>query len=239
VAVATFYDALIIQGTYNASGDHNEVSVETKADTLEKTVFSNDTHVFAPGLRSIELSGKGYVQYDDSITPKAVDFQDFNAVSVSNPFTVASSTAAGATAYLGTLVNSEYSWTLKNDALGMFDIKAKAGNVFTRGTLVVPLAAYTASAVSTIYQLGALSATQKLYACLHVTAFNGTSLDALVKSNDTNNTTTPTTRITFTTAAAVTSEFKQVSGAITDTYWYIDYAFVGTSVTFAVSFGVR
>lgn len=241
MALENFYDAVILFGAYDYSADHNEVRVERKVDPLEFTRFGHTNHVFKSGLRSDEVSGKGWLNIDDSTTPVAADKSLFDSIAAAaKPMTISSASADGSIAYLLQGVSSDYSWTMKNDALGQFDFAVKCGgDGAVRGRLVLPLATYSASAVGSIYELGAVSATQKVYAALHVTEWNATSLDVLVKSNDTNDTVTPTTRITFTQATAVTSEWKSLAGAITDTYWYVDFTLVGTSAKFSVSVGIR
>lgn len=240
MAVDVFYDALILIGEYDLSADQNEVKVDRKVDMKENTRFGHTEHRFLPALQELDVDGKGFVSYDDASTPKAVDANISALIgSTAKALTIAPSNTDGAYATIGQIVAAEYNRTLNVSELGEFTFKARCAGQVTRGRLVLPMASRTASAVSTIYQLGALSALQKVIATLHVSEFDGTSLDVLVKSNDTNNTTTPTTRITFAQATAPTSEIKTVAGAITDQYWYVDFTFVGTSVKFAVAFGVR
>lgn len=240
MAVNLFYDALILHGSVNVSADHNEVKLEQKADIKDVTRFGHTTHINAATLRGLEAEGKGWVQFDDSVTPMLIDGTLYPLIgAASKAYTLAESTPDGATAYVGKTTASDYSVNLKNDEIGMFEFKVKCSEKFTRGRLILPLTSRVASGTGTIYQLGALSASQILIANLHVTAFDGSTLDVVVKSNDTNNTTTPTSRITFAQATGVTSEFKTVSGAITDTYWYVDFTFTGNSFTAAVAAGIK
>jgi hypothetical protein len=240
VALENFYDAEILAGPWRISGDANEVSVEQKQDTLECTRFGNTEHRYHPGLQSIEISGKGYVNFDGSTTPVGLDSALTAEISASaKAFTVAEKTTDGAIAYLAKTVQEMYSWDLKQAELGRFDFKVKGNHRHARGKIILPLTSRTVSGTGTIFQLGALTATQRLVAALHVTEFVGTSLDVVIKSNDTNNTTTPTTRITFDQLTAAGSDFDEVAGAITDTYWYAEFTFVGTSFKAAVSAGIR
>jgi hypothetical protein len=178
------------------------------------------------------------LQFDDSATPKAVDYF-YTTVGTEKVMTIAASRADGATAYLGNMISEDRPADFKVGEFGMFDFKFKCAGQHTRGIMGMPLTSRTATGNGTIYQLGALTSVQKMLAALHVTEFVGTSLDVIVYSNDTNNTTTPTARITFTQATGMTAEFKEVAGAITDTYWYVGWTFVGTSFKAAVSLGVR
>ncbi|MDP3939934.1 MAG: hypothetical protein Q8R92_17590 [Deltaproteobacteria bacterium] len=90
-------------------------------------------------------------------------------------------------------------------------------------------------------QLGAVSATQKVYAALHV--FSVVSAPAAVitvESDDNSDFTSATTRITFTTVTAATSEFLSLAGAITDDWWRCSFTVdgVGNEVEFLLSVGI-
>ena len=244
MAISYMNDAKIIFGSYNYSGDMNEVKVTLGADMLEKTVFGNTEHQFTRGMTNFEAEANGFIQFDDASTPKAVDYQlateMLAANSVARPFTIAYG-AEGSTAYLGRGFAGDYSPSLTPTGLGTFSFKIGASHQITRGALLVePSTRSGASGNGGIVQLGALSATQKMIACLHVLQFNGTTLSVTLNSNDTNNTTTPTSRIAFTAATGVGSEFKETAvGAITDTYWYVSWTFTGTNFKAAVSAGIR
>jgi hypothetical protein len=238
MALEVFTDAVVLFGQWNLSGDSNDVKVERKVDMKESTRWGATEHRFQAGLMELEASGKGMLQFDDSATPKAVDYF-YTTVGTEKVMTIAASRADGATAYLGNMISEDRPADFKVGEFGMFDFKFKCAGQHTRGIMGMPLTSRTATGNGTIYQLGALTSVQKMLAALHVTEFVGTSLDVIVYSNDTNNTTTPTARITFTQATGMTAEFKEVAGAITDTYWYVGWTFVGTSFKAAVSLGVR
>ena len=240
MAVAMLYDAEIVVGTYDLSGDHNSIKVETTTDALDCTVMGAVNRTYCQGIRSMKANGSGFVQFDDSTTPKAVDFNLSTALTAGIlPVSIAHSSADGATAYLGQMVAADYMKDINVTELGKFDFSMECANRYTRGFTVLPLQSRVASVTaSTIYQLGALSSSQRLLANLHVTAFTGTSLVVTVQRNDTNNTTTPATAITFTTATGVTSEAKELAGPITDTYFYVTTTFTGTSYSAFVTFGI-
>ncbi len=90
-------------------------------------------------------------------------------------------------------------------------------------------------------QLGALSATQKLYAILFATAKTTfTSAVFKVQSDDNSGFTTPTDRITFTTVTGLTSEMPAaVAGVVADDWWRITCSsFTGTSLTIYAAVGI-
>jgi hypothetical protein len=89
-----------------------------------------------------------------------------------------------------------------------------------------------------------VSASQKMYAALHVRSVSGTNptLDVVVQS-DTVGFPSATSRITFSQATATTNrhQFSSVAGAITDDYWRVSYTIGGTGTptfSFAVTVGI-
>jgi hypothetical protein len=111
-----------------------------------------------------------------------------------------------------------------------------------RGLLVHNATRTATGAASAGYQLGALSASQRLYAALHVFEVSGTTptLDAVIESDNASNFPSATTRITFAQKTAAGSEWSSVLGAITDDWWRVSFTISGTnpSFRFAVVAGI-
>jgi hypothetical protein len=159
---------------------------------------------------------------------------------------ICTNSADGSTAYL--LQSIPLSYTPVQGAVGDLAMGTISGSSSTgpvvRGTLLHPSStARTSSSTGTGRQLGAVAAGQSLYAALHVISASGTTptLAVIVQSDDNAGFTTPTTRITFTTATGKTSQMSSVAGAITDTYWRVSYTIGGTSTptfAFAVTAGI-
>jgi hypothetical protein len=78
--------------------------------------------------------------------------------------------------------------------------------------------------------LGAVSATQSIYAALHVLTVTGTdpTLDVVLESDADGAAGGETARITFAQATAETSEWASLAGAVTDTYWRASWTIGGT-----------
>ena len=128
-------------------------------------------------------------------------------------------------------------------AMGSLSGSSSTGPV-VRGQLIHPSnVSRTTSSTGTGRQLGAVSATQSVYAALHVISASGTSptLDVIVQSDDNAGFTTPTTRLTFTQATGRTSQMTSLAGALTDDYWRVSYTIGGTGTptfAFAVTCGI-
>jgi len=101
----------------------------------------------------------------------------------------------------------------------------------------------TTSTSTTGTQFGAVAAGQRLSASLHVLTLSGTSptLAVKVQSDDNSGFSSPTDRITFSTASTRSGQFAYINGPVTDDYWRVTWTIGGSStptVAFAVSFGI-
>lgn len=115
--------------------------------------------------------------------------------------------------------------------LAMGELSGAGTGVAVRGTLMHPPAtSRTSSSTGTAYELGAITATQRMYCSAHVTFHSGTS-EALILKLQSSATEggSYTDRITFTTVSdALGSEWKSVIGAVTDTWWRAAWTISGS-----------
>mgnify|MGYP000879394114 CR=1 FL=1 len=117
------------------------------------------------------------------------------------------------------------------------------GHKLVRGLLEANRTVTSSSNTTGSNTLGAVSASQRLSASLHVFTLSGTSptLTVKVQSDDNSGFTTPTDRITFSAATTRSGQFSYINGAVTDTYWRVSWAIGGTgtpTVAFAVALGI-
>jgi hypothetical protein len=125
--------------------------------------------------------------------------------------------------------------------MGKFELGFGYDTIFTQGLVGHPLAARTTTGTGTAVAKTGPTATQKLYAALHVTAYSGIT-NAVIKVQSDDNVAFPsaTDRITFATVTGLTNEFASVAGAFnTETHLRVSWTITGVgSVSFAVSFAV-
>lgn len=157
------------------------------------------------------------------------------------PQSLAIGSAEGSTAYVWSGLNTAYTPVMGAPGeLAMASLSGVADGPIARGTLMHTTGtARTTTGNGTIRQLGSVAASQRLYANLHVAAMSGTAAPTLivkVQSDDAVGFTTPTDRITFSTATGKTTQATNVAGAITDTFWRVTWTITGTTPSFA--FGV-
>jgi len=219
---------------YDLTGYTNAIAINYGADIKEVTTFGDDTHTNTGGLKSVEVAHEGY--WDGTTQDPAT----FGLVGVNDkPMTMAPTTgAAGEPAYFFKSALSQYS---TGEAVGEvlpFSVSGQASDGdLIRGTILINGTAVAASSSTSGTQLGAVSATQSVHASLHVTSASGT-LDVVVQSDVDNTFATPANQITFTQATAIGSEILSTAGAITDTWWRIDYTVSGT-FSFIVAVGIQ
>lgn len=117
------------------------------------------------------------------------------------------------------------------------------GHKLVRGRLEANRTVTSSSNTTGSNSLGALSASQRLSASLHVFTLSGTSptLAVKVQSDDNSGFSSPTDRITFSTASTRSGQFAYINGAVTDSYWRVAWTIGGSAsptVAFAVALGV-
>jgi len=114
--------------------------------------------------------------------------------------------------------------------LATASLSGRGSGVTVRGTLMHPPAtSRTSSSTGTAYQLGAITAAQRMFCSAHVTLTSGTSEQLVLKlQSSATEGGSYSDRITFTTATDVTSEWSSVAGAVTDTWWRASWTISGS-----------
>jgi hypothetical protein len=239
-------DSTVYLDGKDLSGDSNAITVTAESDEVDVTNFgSSGTREFLAGLKSFSAQLQGFTSHATG----AADPTLFTQWGVSDA--IFSASAEGDDGDIGFFTKSvEMSLQPWGGAVGeasKFDASFRGrGQPLVRGTILHPGdTARTSTATGTGRQLGAVSATQKVYATLHVLSVSGTSSPTLtvkVQSDDNAGFTSATDRITFTGATAAGAQWATpVSGAITDDYWRATYTISGTnpSFLFAVLVGIQ
>lgn len=226
---------------YNFSGDANALALDYGAEAKDDTTFGAGTRANLGGLKTIAASAEGFITFGAD----TIDEYLFSKVSVGDElFSASPAGVEGEPGFSFLAVHAQYN---PGEAVGeiiKFGLKANAnGAPFVRGTVMLN-GTKTATGNGTARQLGAVGATQRLYAGLHVFTVSGTTptLDATVKSDDGVGFASPTTRITFAQKTARGFEWAtSVAGPITDDWWRIDYTIGGGSPSFlfAVIVGIQ
>lgn len=230
--IQIFKNAEILLSGYDISGDSNKVALSSKADVKDRTTFNNTARRRVCGLLDTSISAEGF--FDPA---KDAGLFDFIA---SGEKIIAVSPAAGIAGdlvYFAKCQTAEY--TPMEGAIGelaAFRLSGQGSGPLIRGK-VLERGAKTATAPGTAANIGAVLATQKVYACSHVLAVSGTNptLDLKIQSDDALSMSSPIDRITFDQMTTVGAQWKELAGPITDTWWRVNYTLGGIDPSFVIA----
>lgn len=221
---------------YDVSGDIKGVNVVASAELLDDTTFGDTTRSRKGGLHDVAFSAAGF--WNAAASPAGIDDILWARVGVADvPVSVAPLTGAGGeTAYTFRANIGEYVPGGEIGQLLAFTVSAQAsgGSGLVRGTVLFNAIGQTASGNGTKFTVGAVSATQRMYAALHVLGAGTGTFDAILQSDADGSAGGETNRITFAQASGITSEWKSVAGPITDTLWRLNYTIAGGAPSFDV-----
>lgn len=226
---------------YDFTSDLNQVSITTSVDDQDNTVFGlGGFRSRIGGLRNVEASLSGFYQ---SATLNAPDPQAFLQLGTADQVvTMAPDDAEGTTAYMFQGGKFSYNWGGSIGDVLPFDLDVMGTNAvgLVRGNIVKAKGNVSATGASgTAWNGGNVSASQYLYATFHVFSA-GTTITAVVQSDDNAGFTTPTTRITFGPITTVGGTWGvRLAGPLTETHYRFNItAITGTfSVAGAIGIG--
>jgi len=235
-----FRDAAVWMDGHDVTGRINSVALNTGAELQDATVLGDKARRRRAGLHLVTVNVEGL--YDADAAEKAL----FDNLGIANvPITIGPvDNVEGSLCYSFSAVEGEYQIGGQIGEMHRFSMAAESDqDDLIRGTLMKN-GTETATGTGTARQLGAVGATQKVYAALHVLAASGTTptLDVTIESDDLVGFASSTTRITFAQANAVGSEWgPPKAGALTDDFWRVAWTIGGgtPSFTFVVFLGIQ
>ncbi|MFH1117917.1 MAG: hypothetical protein V1792_28685 [Pseudomonadota bacterium] len=236
---------------FDLTSDLNQVNLNYGAAMQDGTVFLDGTRINKPGLYDLSFNHAGFVQYGAGL----IDETLFNKIGASaSPMSVvpepggaSGAIAAADRGFLSSVVEATYTPGGPVGDLLKFGVTGVgAGYPLVRGLVLEPgVAERTVTGTGTIVLGVATSATQYLYGLIHVTSFTAGTLAVIIQSAAAVGFSGPSTRITFDTASARTSQFAvPVAGGAgapyTDTYYRVSYTIAGGGTwKFLVLVGVQ
>jgi len=243
-------DAQILAGGYDVSGVTNQVALEYGAEALDDTHFGDTTRIAKGGLKTVELSLSGHMEYGDTSIDKIL-FDNLGGPASAEPIAdplslIAEGGQFGEVGYFFRPlltsfppVSGEVGELVPYEA----QLVSRTGAPLIRSEVMHDTdTARTATGNGSGSQIGALATAQdSMYLALHVIAASvADTLDITVESDDNSGFTSATTRITAVQATAVSAQYLSVAGPITDDWWRIVFTIGGTapSFTFAALLGI-
>lgn len=228
-------DCRMVVGPYALHSSLDQISLTASKAELSSKRMGDIAECYVPGLQDISLNASGFWASDaiaTSLEPDTILYPRINPTlePVAWPVTICPPNAPAATpgahgnlAY--NVVGKQYTLNGPQGTHGetaKFSVSTRAssaGGGLYRGTVALAAASVSATTTGTGVQLGALSATQKLVAVLHVTALNGGSWVLTIESDNDVGFATPTTRATFSAITSIGTLVVETNGAITDDWF--------------------
>lgn len=231
-------NAKIYFAAYDISGEANAHVIAHTVDLPEDLGYGDTWKQRLIGARSMNCSIAGNIDLAgaddfDTVMNDAIGVSDIPLIICPEGADVEDA------AEFGTVLQSQYTPQASHGQVFKYGLTTELKNRrWTLGKVLwAPATVVTATGNGTAVQLGAVTATQYIWAAIAVIAkdpASGSSCVVALQSASDAIFTTPTTRVTFTSFDAITSEAAApVAGAITDTYWrMIVSTFAGTSMQF-------
>lgn len=249
-------DLALWMGGWDFTSFCNSINIGASKAEQGNGRFGDSGEVFHWGLEQVTAEAGGFHSSESATAPDPAIFSRINPSSTpsAQPLLVIPPNSPGDTpntagniGYLVTGNQFAYNFGGPHGELLQFSTPTRLATTFAlcRQTLMNPKASVSATTTGAGQQLGALTATQKLYVSFHVFSISGTGQWTLtVESDDNASFTSATTRDTF---ASVdqdddpTGVTRIISGAITDDYWRaVLTEDSGTStIAYAVSMGIK
>ncbi len=240
-------DARLFMAGADMSGFGNKIELNEEAEVKTVTNWrSGGAREVKAGIHGCDIMGEGHWEAGDLGKP---DDALFAAKRTLDPWSAApqsdSDLAAGGIMYLVKALKTKMNvWGDVGEVAG-WSGEARSTWPLVRGVCAHPSGVpRTANGNGTGVQLGAVAADKYIYANLHVLSVAGTATPTLtvkIQSDDNSGFTTPTDRLTFTGATAISGQALRVKGPFTDTWWRAVWTITGTdpSFLFLASMGIE
>lgn len=225
---------------YNWTSNINSCSIDYGVDPQDATTFADTTKINKAGLMTATASFQGFYSTDAVDEPDDILFGHVGGAS--KLFTVfPEGLTDGNVGFSVPTARTKYSPGASVGEMFAFEAEGEADARLIRPTILTT-STETATGSGTSRQVGAVGATETLYAILHVTATSGTTqtFDLLLRSDDNSGMTSPTTRVTFSqVTTSVTAQYAApVVGAITDDWWDASWTISGSTPSFTFVMGM-
>jgi hypothetical protein len=243
MAPITLVNAFAYVGGHDFTADSNALSFNAEVAENDATTFRDGGwKKFGPGgLKNGSLAMGGFWQ---SAASDAVDPILWNDLAVADrPMTFGPTETEGSLALMWQGAHYQYQLGGELGGLLPFSLEARNSNRegVVRGQLAKAMASVSATGVlGSVLNLGAVGATQYLYATLHVLGTPGTSVTVQLQSDDSAGFASPTTRATIgPLTSAGGTWMTRVAGAIADTHYRFNVSAITGTFVLAGAIGVQ
>lgn len=236
-------NARLFTGGVDLTTVNNKVELSAEREQKETTSFGSSgwTESIA-GLGQTEINGEG--QWEANAVDKVDDILWAQLAGLTSWTVSPNAGAVGDIAYFTNALTGMYQLGGQVGDVAPWTAKAMSSWPLVRGAIAHPSGtARTATGTGTAQQLGAVSATQNLYAALHVLSVSGTATPTLtvtIQSDNASGFPSSATALSFAAATAIGGQILRVPGALTDDWFRPQWTISGTnpSFLFVVAFGI-
>lgn len=231
-------------GHLDLSGHTNSVTFGPLARAMQDATTFNDGGYQAqkPGLVSGAATVSGFADWADGAISEEISVDQLGSqyafTVVPNP---TGTVAAGDACWLSRGVIGSQELPMTNGEMAGSSIELAYDAAVAQGFVAHPAAARTVTGTGTGVAVTGPTASQSMYASLHVLAYSGlTSVVFKVQTDDGSGFASASDRITFDTVTATGSQFASVAGDFsTETHARVTWTVTGTgSVSFFAAVGV-
>lgn len=236
-------NARLFTGGADLTSVNNKLEVSAERAAVDTTNFGSSgwTESLA-GLGETEINAEGFWEATDA---GKVDDAMWAQLGGLTSWTASPNTGAVADlAYFTSALTGSYQLGGEVGDVAPWTAKAAGSWPLVRGVIAHPSGtARTVTGTGTAQSLGAVSATQNLYAALHVLSVTGTvtpTITVTIQSDSAEAFPSSATVLSFAAATAIGGQILRVPGAITDTWFRPQWTISGTdpSFLFVVAFGI-
>jgi hypothetical protein len=246
MGVLALTSAFIYMGPLDFTGSSDELLLRAEAQTPECTTWrSNRWREYKQTLKTSMLSSGGFWSCSSA---NDVDPEFFNNLGTGGQVVTAGlQETEGEIAHIMRKLPTQVSFfegSVGDLSRAKIEGAGSDGSIGQiRGKLFKAFGTVTGTgATGTGIQLGAISADQSLYGTLHTFGTPGSSITAIVQSDDNSGFTTPTTRATFNGGSITTAAgfwLTPVAGAISDDWWRLSISAISGTWVIASALAIR
>ncbi len=240
MAIEILNDVEFLFNQFRVTSFMNAAALTHEAEALDETVMGmqeggTTTRARKAGLRSwnVEIGG-----FADTTLLTGSDEVLFDAVQVASAEVsiLPDGDAVGQIAYAGQATGLSYApGATVGELMGFtFVCAGDKGFGLNRGLVMADAVQQVASYAPAKQQVGAILDSERMKCFLHIIEFDGTTLDGNIRSDVDASAGGETTEGAFTQFTDVGSEVVNIDGAVTNTFWDVDFTFVGTTFTAVV-----
>ena len=223
---------------FDLSPDHSAVGLILSVDGNDSTRYGHTARASLPGLPSWEAAAEGY--NDFAVAGLDANLSARFGLADELPTLAPEGTADTKPCYFGQALAGEYT-PLGSDVDEMLAFKWTASGSGKDGLIrgqIILNAQPSSSGNGTSAELGAVSATQTVYLGLHFIAAD-VAITVTLNSAGNSGMTSPTPQITAAAQSAPGQQFLSAAGAVTDTWWRVDFTTAGGTFDIIAVVGIQ